>query len=113
PEGSHIIANTPTRFMKTSDGGYLLPVHFFNRGNNGVFKLDVNGILEFVREYPITEHTMFTNYLLEIDGYYYISGHHSRTDFQTDVMVQKISLDGEEIWLKHYGTSQYGEFSAG
>jgi len=40
--------------IKTSDGGYALVGRFFHRNSPNLIKLDVNGDLDFVQEYPDT-----------------------------------------------------------
>ncbi len=114
PEGtSHIIQNTPTRFIRSSDSSYVIPVKVANRGNIGLVKIDSNGKLIYFKEYKTLDPYIRANAIVESCGSYYISGWINRLNLGTDYFLLKTDLLGEIIWTKYYGTPELEELSVG
>lgn len=108
-----IISNTPTRFIKSTDRGYLLPVNNFGKGTMGLYKLTSNGDFLFSVEFENEEKSIIPNYLIETTDNYYISGYQQRANLGIDVFLLKTDLNGNQIWLKYFGSDTLNEYSAG
>jgi len=114
PEGtSHIIQNTPTRFIRSSDSSYVIPVKVANRGNIGIVKIGLNGELIYFKEFKTLDPYIRANAIVESCGSYYISGWIDRLNLGTDYFLLKTDLLGEIIWIKYYGSSEFEELSHG
>lgn len=93
-------------FINTSDGGYAMVGQMFYRHSPVLLKLDVNGDLEYVREFPDTTvySTRFWN-IIEIDnGYIGVGIKQQMSDGKSDAFIIRLNEEGEIIWEVEYGT---------
>lgn len=98
-------------FISTSDGGYLLAGKVFNRESYFIYKLDVDGDIEFFKEYyePPDILTLQPQQMLEVlDGYLIITSAQLQNGLR-DIQVLKINDAGEVEWEQLYGEYAQGE----
>ncbi len=92
-------------FISTSDGGYLLAGKLFNRESYFIYKLDVNGDVEFFKEYfePPDILTLQPRQMLEVSDGYLISTSAQLQNGINDIQLVKINDTGEVLWENFYG----------
>jgi len=100
---SHLINNTPARFMVTSDHRLMIPVKYYNTGDLAIYFTDLSGQELFHRFYPYEGFNIFPFDLVELDGYYYVAGTNTYEGGNYAPFVLKIRPDGEMVWIKYYG----------
>lgn len=105
-----VISNTPTRFIKTSDNGFLLPVSYFQRGNSGLYKTDSVGNFVFATEYVNNEKFRILNGIVEHSGHFYISGFQEHNDDNDDIVILKVDSSGHLEWTNYYGEVDLNEY---
>jgi hypothetical protein len=81
------------------------------RTNGVLLKVDNDGTLEFLQEYPDSVNS--TTYLRRVsethDGYF-LSGGVFRPDFYTDVFIRRTDKQGQNQWVTYYGTTDYTDW---
>ena len=103
--GDNYSLNNGYEMIKTSDGGYAMVGSLFSRKRGFFMKLDVNGDLEFVKEYPDDDiNVVFQDRILEREDGYLISGDGQMlSDYRQDAFIRKTDLNGNELWRVTYG----------
>ena len=98
-------------FITTSDGGYLLVGKVFNRESYFIYKLDLNGDIEFFKEYfePPDILTILPRQIIEIEDGYLICNNAQLQNGLEDIQVVKINSTGEIVWEQFYGEYSRGE----
>lgn len=104
---SHIVLNSPCRFLITKDQNIILPVYYYNTGKMGLFITDsigheINHVL-----YNNDGLSIFPFEVVEAFGEYYVLGISQRNDYMHDVFILKVDSIGNQLWLKYYGLLQY------
>ncbi|MBP7272575.1 MAG: T9SS type A sorting domain-containing protein [Saprospiraceae bacterium] len=93
-------------FIKTSDGGYALVGQLFARNWGILMKLDVNGDLEFVQEYP--DSTLWNTWhwgIVEFEqGYISVGLKQEQFDALLDGFIMRTDKQGNLVWERRYGT---------
>lgn len=92
-------------FISTSDGGYLLAGKVFNRESYFIYKLDLNGDIEFFREYyePPDILTILPQQIIEVENGYLVCNLAQLQNGLNDVQITKINDAGEVVWEQLYG----------
>jgi len=92
--------------VKTTDNGYILTGQLFYKQYPFLIKLDINGELEFVQEYP--DDNVFAIRQTDIieleDGYIAIGRKQQKTDHKWDAYIMKTDLKGNKIREVKYGS---------
>jgi len=104
--------------QEAHDGGFYVIGSTQSAGNGSfdmnLIKLDINGVGQWSKTYGNASFEYGKSIDLSDDGYIYITGTScvDTTTFETDVMVIKTDLLGNEIWSMTLGGSQsdYGNF---
>jgi len=93
--------------IKTSDGGYALVGELFGLNYPIIIKLDVNGNLEFVREYP--DDTVLNQRhwnIVEFEHGYISTGVKQQADDGFwDAFIMRTDHEGNKVWEISYGES--------
>ena len=91
--------------ISTSDGGYLLAGKVFNRESYFIYKLDLNGDIEFFREYyePSDILTILPQQIIEVEKGYLVCNLAQLQNGLNDVQITKINDAGEMVWEQLYG----------
>ncbi len=104
PEGDHYAFNNKYAIIPTMDGGYAMNCFRFTARSNILMKLDVNGDVEFLKEFVDSSVlTTFQLGIIELTDGYLISGTKQQLNGHNDVYVMKVDKEGSEIWTKLYG----------
>ena len=106
---SHIVTNTPCRFIKKEDNSYVVPTYYFNTGKLGLFIVDSTGKKVQFQIYPKYELTIFPKDIIQMDNSFYILGTIQRENFKDDVFILKTDSLGQQLWIKFIGTPAYNE----
>jgi len=98
-------------FITTSDGGYLLAGKVFNRESYFIYKLDLNGNVEFFKEYyePPDILTILPQQIIEVGNGYLVCNLAQLQNGSNDVQITKIDDAGEVVWEQLYGEYPKGE----
>lgn len=103
--GHSYVFEQGVKIISTNDGGYALIGNNFTNSAPLLFKLDVNGNLEFVKEYP--DNTTWTkrhNDIIEIEnGYISIGTKQQMVDGLANAFVMRTDKQGNKIWEINYG----------
>jgi len=91
--------------IKTTDGGYAIVGQLFFANHPILIKLDVNGDLEFVEEYPdSTVLNMRHWHIVEFErGYISMGVKQQADDYMWDAFIMRTDKNGEKIWEIGYG----------
>ncbi len=91
--------------IKTEDEGYALVGQLFFRNYPILIKLDVNGDLEFVREYPDTTVLNMRHWnIVEFEHGYISTGVKQQADdYKWDAFIMRTDKTGEKVWEISYG----------
>lgn len=91
--------------IKTSDGGYALVGQLFVRNYSILIKLDVNGELEFVREYPDDTVLNMQHWnIVEFEHGYISTGVKQQADdYKWDAFIMRTDKQGNKVWEISYG----------
>ena len=94
------------KMIKTEDGGYALVGQMFARQFPVLIKLDEQGDLEFVQEYP--DNTVFDirhwNIIETAHGYISLGVKQRMDDFLWDTFIMGTDKAGNKLWETSYGT---------
>jgi hypothetical protein len=107
----------------TQDGGYLIAgmsnshnndfIENYGSGDGRILKLDVNGNLEWTKNYGGSSQDVIKSIISNGDGTYTMAGSTSSSDYDLtenngiwDFWVFQINAMGEIIWSKNFGGSQ-------
>ena len=103
--GDDYSLNNGYEIIKTSDGGYAMVGSLFSRKRGFFMKLDVNGNLEFAKEYVDNNiNVAFQDKVLEReDGYIIIGNGQMINDYRRDAYVIKTDAEGNELWKIYFG----------
>lgn|GEM_PF-1119962 len=108
---SHIILNTPSRFLVTTDKRLILPVKFHQTHQLAIYFTGLDGREEMHRFYEINEGLLFPFDVNEIENDFYISGVISSPGGDMSVFVLKVKPNGEKAWIKYFGLANQFEVS--
>ncbi len=108
---SHIILNTPGRFLISDDNRLILPVNYYNTGQLAVYFTDMEGNEEMHQFYDYGEGVIFPFDINQIGTEFYLSGVKSYPGGDLSLFVLKLKQNGEQVWIKHYGLSSQFEIS--
>ena len=91
--------------ITTTDGGYALVGQLFFANHPILMKLDVNGDLEFIQEYPDSTVLEMRHYhIVEFErGYISMGIKQQADDYKTDAFIMRTDKNGEKIWEIGYG----------
>ncbi len=106
PDGDSYSVEPGYEMIKTRDGGYAMVGQTFFRGYPILMKLDMNGDLEFVREYqhddsPDIRHWNIVE--LENGGYMTTGIKWQPSDGEFDTFIMRTDEYGERMWEVGYG----------
>lgn len=104
---SHIVLNSPSRFLITKNQKFILPVYYYNTGKMGILITDslgheINHVL-----YDNDGLSIFPFDVIEVFEEYYILGLSQRNNYMHDVFILKVDSIGNQIWMKYYGLAPY------
>jgi hypothetical protein len=104
--GDDYIFEKDYSLIHTSDDGYLITGNLWDKNWGFMVKLDSQGELEFLQEYPDTIEYI-RNYhfkkVIELSDGYLIAGTKQINDYTSKTFVLKTDLNGNQIWEKKYG----------
>lgn len=86
--------------ISTPDEGYLMAGNVFDRGTYFIYKLDINGNIQFFREYTLAPdvRTVRPEQLIALPDGYLVFSTRQMENYPNDIYVTKISLTGEVEW---------------
>src|SRR5690349_6202756 len=90
---SHIISNTPTKFLISQDNRIIIPYYLYNLNKLGVILLDTLGNLFRMKEFPNAERSIYPGDVFEYKGDIYLIGRIQRTNYRGDIYVIKTDLN--------------------
>ncbi len=104
PDGDQYAFSNKYDLIQTVVGGYAMSSVRWAARNPVLIKLDVDGNVEFIKEY-IDSSVLTTHQwgLIELSDGYLISGTKQRINGHSDVYAMKVDKGGEEMWKKIYG----------
>lgn len=98
--------------IRTEDNGYLITGIFLYRESGFLLKVDVNGNVEFVKEFPdSTALTIDQRKVLEVPGGYLVAGSKQKPDYAKDIFVMKTDKQGNNLWERQYGVPNIDEIT--
>lgn len=98
--------------IRTEDNGYLITGIFLYRESGFLLKVDVNGNVEFVKEFPdSTVLTIDQRKVLEVPGGYLVAGSKQKPDYAKDIFVMKTDKQGNKLWERSYGEPNIDEIT--
>ncbi|MFK8104163.1 MAG: T9SS type A sorting domain-containing protein [Saprospiraceae bacterium] len=102
--GDHYVFERNYGIIASSDGGYVMTGNLFYKNWGFMAKLDRNGELEFLREYPEVDirNYAFKN-VIELSDGYLIAGTKQVSNYTRKVFLLKTDLAGHQLWEKKYG----------
>lgn len=106
--GDDYIFNPNYSIINTSDGGYAMVGSLWDKEWGFMAKLDAEGGLEFLQEYPDTLSLIRTTYfkrVIELPDGYLIAGTKQIADYTSNVFALKTDLQGTPLWEKKYGVT--------
>ncbi len=96
--------------VKTSDGGYATTGINFDLGHTFLAKLNVDGDIQFLREYTdSTAVVTFPRKLITLSDGYFIAGLKQRLNLHLDWYLTKTDPQGNALWHKYYGETDLNE----
>ncbi len=103
------------KMIKTSDGGYALVGSRFESSIPLIFKLDVEGEIAFIGEYPDdTTLTKWHTDIIEIENGYISIGYKQQVDDGfLDGFAMRIDDSGNKLWELNYGETGLGDAFSG
>lgn len=106
---SHIVLNSPSRFLITKEHNIILPAYYYNLGKMGLFITDslgheINHVL-----YNHDGLSIFPFDVIEALGEYYVLGICQRNNYLRDVFILKLDSIGNQIWQKYFGLLQFDD----
>lgn len=106
---SHIVTNTPSRFIISNSNELAIPTYYFNTNKMGLFLTDSvgNELLSYI--YPEYGLVIFPFDIIQHNNSYYIFGRIIRENYIGDVFILKVDSLGGEVWIKYYGAPPYSE----
>ena len=106
---SHIVTNTPSRFIISNSNKLVIPTYYFNTNKMGLFLTDSvgNELLPII--YPEYGLVTFPFDIIQHNNSYYIFGRIIRENYIGDVFILKVDSLGGEVWIKYYGAPPYSE----
>lgn len=111
--GDSFLFERDRNMIKTKDGGYALVGKLFFKNSPMIMKLDVNGHLEFVKDFPdSTVYNIRHRKIIEIQsGFISVGSKQQKRDFKCDAFIMKTDRQGNQIWEIEYGkTDLYDHF---
>lgn len=106
---SHIVLNSPSRFLITKDLNIVLPVYYYNLGKMGILITDSLGHEINRGLYNHDGFSIFPFDIIEVFEEYYVLGLCQRNDYMQDVFILKVDSIGNQIWMKYYGLMHYDD----
>lgn len=100
---SHILTNTPGRFLVTSDQKMILPVNYYNTGQLAVYFTDIEGNEIFHKFYPYEGYNIFPYDINQIGDEYFITGVISYLGGDLSMFALKLKANGDMVWIKYFG----------
>lgn len=103
----YLFAEIPNKMIKVGDGtGYLLLAAIFQTNEALVVKLDNDGAVEWIREYPDSLTVQDRNKaVVEVPDGFLVGGEKYLYDYQGDLYLMKIDKSGNKIWEKSYAVA--------
>ncbi|MGH1435061.1 MAG: T9SS type A sorting domain-containing protein [Lewinella sp.] len=103
------------KIIFTSDGGYAITGLVFEQQIPSLFKLNVNGEVQFVREYPDTTTLAkrHWNIIETNNGYLSTGGKQQADDGLWDTFIMRTDPEGNKLWEINYGESDVWDRLAG
>ncbi|MEZ4955370.1 MAG: T9SS type A sorting domain-containing protein [Saprospiraceae bacterium] len=100
----YVFAEIPNKMIKVEDGtGYLLLAAKFQTNEALVVKLDNEGAVEWIKEYPDSLTVQDRNKaIVEVPDGFLVGGEKYLYDYQGDLYLMKIDKSGNKIWEKSY-----------
>ncbi len=96
--------------IPTLDGGYAMTGIVFELFHAFLLKTDINGNVEFVKQYSdTTSNTIRPRKLIELSDGFLIAGQMQRTNFRNDWYLTKTDPQGNALWHKYYGETDLNE----
>ncbi len=108
--GQQYVFSDKYPIISTTDNGYAITGIVLNQGKSFLMKMDINGDVQFVKEYvDSTAFFIFPRRLMEASNGYLIAGNMQKTNFWSDWYLTKTDFNGNEIWTKYYGAETLDE----
>ena len=103
----YLFAEIPNKMIKVGDGtGYLLLAAIFQTNEALVVKLDNDGAVEWIREYPDSLTIQDRNKaVVEVPDGFLVGGEKYLYDYQGDIYLMKIDKSGNKVWEKSYAVA--------
>jgi hypothetical protein len=110
--------------ISTSDGGYL--THILSSSTDGdlegvenpqiwILKYDSNFNIQWQNFYGVDPCNSPSNQLIEFSSHYYLLGYGGaecpEVNGNNDIVITKITLEGEVVWTKLFGSPGFEEYS--
>jgi hypothetical protein len=108
---SHLITNTPGRFLVSTDQRLIVPTNYYNTGKLAVYFTDLEGNEIFHKFYSYEGRNIFPYDINEIGNEYFITGVISYLGGDLGLFALKIKSDGDMVWIKYFGTPNLYEGS--
>jgi hypothetical protein len=111
---NYAVGTIPCGFLNTfDDSGFLILGNIFEKNEGFVAKLNVNGDLVFLNEYP-DNNSWQDHYekIIELPDGFIIAGDKFHIPGEAEVFIMKIDKSGNKLWEKKYGSlNWYDGFS--
>lgn len=110
---SHLLAGSPSRFIRMENGNYPIGIHYYDTRKLGIIIFDSLGQVIAKKQYDYEGFVAFPQTISAFDGYLYLIGTIQKYDYSTDLYVLKTDDEGNFIWFKLLGSIQNDEFMLG
>lgn len=110
---SHLLAQSPSRFIRLETGNYAMGIHYYDTRKLGIMIFDSVGNLIGSKQYNYEGFVAYPKTISSFDGYLYMIGLIQKYDYSTDLFVLKTDDEGNFIWFKLLGSIPNDEFMSG
>lgn len=101
---THIILNTPGRFLVTTDQRLIVPAKYYNTGQLAVYFTDLEGGEIFHKFYPYVGRNIFPYDINQIGDEFFLTGVISYLGGDLGLFALKIKSNGDMVWIKYFGS---------